>query len=309
MAADPAANMEADDLDNLIADSLGGVQSALDADRRASVTPGDAPVGRSTGEAVRELKQGPKSNGKDGEDQSQNEELFSNLVMTLQDDTFQTSMAAALRGGDGGSDGKQQLAVSSTAPAIGPMPPPSSDAGVEEFLQGFLKSFDEAAGSDGFFDKEITSLMTSMLSNDLICEPLQQIADQLEPWLKTQKGLAAAERTRYEDQLKLYRKIISLYKSNPDPLPDQARGEVQRLLAELHALGQPPDEVMRQIAPKEAEEGGESFEDFMKSMGLDQGLGAAEQDLLKKLTEDPEELTKAMKEMADGLPEDGCKQQ
>jgi len=57
------------------------------------------------------------------------------------------------------------------------------------------------------------------------------------------------------------------------------------------------EEVMKQISPKEAEEGGESFEDFMKSMGLDQGLGAAEQDLLKKLTEDPEELTKAMNEL------------
>lgn len=88
---------------------------------------------------------------------------------------------------------------------------------------------------------------------------------------------------------------------------------MQRLLSELHLLGQPPDEVMRQIAPKEAEDGDESFEDFMKTMGLDSNLGAAEQDLLKKLSEDPEELTKAMKDMAQGLEEgfneDACKQQ
>ena len=36
--------------------------------------------------------------------------------------------------------------------------------------------------------------------------------------------------------------------------------QVQRLLAELHLLGEPPSEVMKQIAPKEAENSDESFE-------------------------------------------------
>ena len=36
----------------------------------------------------------------------------------------------------------------------------------------------------------------SMLSNNLICEPLQQIADQLEPWLKNQKGAPQPDTTR-----------------------------------------------------------------------------------------------------------------
>jgi len=299
--------MEADDLDNLIADSLGGVQSALKSDQLLSVpnASSDASGARSVSEAVRELRQGPRSEEDGGE--APNEELFANMVKTLQDDDFQKSMAAALRGTDG------KAVEESSAVVCGPAPEPASgDNGVEEFLQGFMKSFDTAVSSDSNFDKEITSLMTSMLSNDLICEPLQQIADQLEPWLKSQKNLPAADKSRYDEQLKLYRQIIKVYKDSPDPLPEPAREEVQKRLAELHELGQPPDEVMRQIAPKEAEEGGENFEDFMKSMGLDQGLGAAEQDLLKKLTEDPEELTKAMKEMADGMGgngDEGCKQQ
>jgi len=96
-------------------------------------------------------------------------------------------------------------------------------------------------------------------------------------------------------------------------LPDGAQQEVHRLLAELHTLGEPPADVMKGIAPKEAADGDESFEDFVKSMGLGDNLGAAEQDLLKKLTEDPEELTKVMKDMAGKLdgesPEEACKQQ
>merc|ERR1712146_342485 len=120
--------------------------------------------------------------------------------------------------------------------------------------------------------------------------------------------MGTADRKRHEDQLQMYKRILAVYKGNPDPLPDSAREEVQRLLSELHMLGQPPEEVMKQITPHEAEDG-ESFEDFMKTMGLNSDLGSAEQDLLKKLTEDPEELTKVMKEIGEGKPEEACKQQ
>mmetsp|Transcript_47405 Transcript_47405/g.106435 ORF Transcript_47405/g.106435 Transcript_47405/m.106435 type:complete len:173 (+) Transcript_47405:125-643(+) len=172
-----------------------------------------------------------------------------------------------------------------------------------------MKSFDQAAGSDKDFEKQLSTLMTSMLSNDLLTEPLQQIADALEPYLKSKKGLSKSDRSRYEAQLKLYRQIVSVYKQNPDPLPDAARDQVQRMLNELQTLGQPPDEVMAQIVPKEATDGGDSFEDFMKNMGLDSALAGPEQELFKKIADDPEELTKVMKEMAGGMPEEACKQQ
>jgi len=285
--------MEVDDLDNLIADSLSGVQSVLESERRAA--PVSAAATGDAGDVVRELQ----TSGVDAAADASTEEFFTNLVKTFQDDAFQKSMSEVLQAAD---IPKPTAIVKSDV-----------DTGVEDLMQGFVKSFENAVEKDESFAKNLTSMMTSMLSNDLICEPLEQIADQLEPWLKSQKGLAAADRSRYESQLKLYRHIISIYKKNPDPLPEGAREEVQRLLAELNALGQPPDEVMQQVTPKEGEDGGESFEDFMKSAGLADGLGAAEQDLLKKLAEDPEELTKVMQEMAGqlggGKPEEDCKQQ
>eukprot|EP00747_Dinoflagellata_sp_TGD_P194690 gnl/TRDRNA2_/TRDRNA2_62399_c0_seq1.p1 gnl/TRDRNA2_/TRDRNA2_62399_c0~~gnl/TRDRNA2_/TRDRNA2_62399_c0_seq1.p1 ORF type:complete len:331 (+),score=91.04 gnl/TRDRNA2_/TRDRNA2_62399_c0_seq1:74-994(+) len=306
--------MEADDLDNLIADSLDGVQSALETERKepAPRISADTPA-QASGEAVRKLQQGPsRSDDKGG---PPNEEFFANLVKSFQDENFQKAMESALQGAHEDKSG-------STAPATaGCTPPPaisSSAAGskglqAEDFLQNFMKSFEDAVGNDSNFEQQLSTLMTSMLSNDLICEPLQQIVSHLEPWLEKQKHLPSGERGRYEAQLRLYRKIIGIYKENPDPLPDEAREEVQRLLGELHALGQPPEEVMRQVAPKDPEDGGESFEDFMKSMGLADSLGAAEQDLVKKLAEDPEELTKVMKEMTSQLssdrPDEACKQQ
>eukprot|EP00929_Paragymnodinium_shiwhaense_P013184 TRINITY_DN121041_c0_g1_i1.p1 TRINITY_DN121041_c0_g1~~TRINITY_DN121041_c0_g1_i1.p1 ORF type:complete len:281 (-),score=107.65 TRINITY_DN121041_c0_g1_i1:107-949(-) len=280
--------MEADDLDNLIADSLGGVETALAAESRAAPSAGGESKKAAVGEAVQALRQGPVGEGG-------NEELFSALMDTLQDSNFQTSMGEVLQGG-AKAEGEAESAE-------------SKELETQDYLKGFTNTFNSTVNADPEFDKDIESLMKSMLSNDIICQPLQQIADNLEPWLKSQKGLDASERSRYEDQLKLYKKIITLYKSNPDPLPEGPREEVQGLLAQLHALGQPPDEVMKNISPTDAAEGGETFEDFMKSMGLDQELGAAEQDLLKKLTEDPDELQKAMKEMAGSVSDEGCKQQ
>lgn len=321
--------MEADDLDNLIADQIGGVTSVLESERKAAAPTAGAAAAAGAGasgdwakEAVKDLQSGPsRSDGGAGGDEA----FFANLVKTFQDENFQKAMADAMKASDGSPTAGKAAGGESAAKSLGPAAPAataggatsssgakasgSADAGSEEFLQNFLQSFDKAVGSDANFEKSLTSLMTSMLSNDLICEPLKDIADKLEPWLKSQKGLPPAERKRYEDQLRLYRHILGIYRTRPDPLPEDAREEVQRYLAELQMLGQPPEEVMKQIQPKEAEEGGESFDDFMKQMGLNDSLGSAEQDLLKKLSEDPEELTKVMRDMAEGLPEEACKQQ
>lgn len=312
-----SAPMEADDLDSLIADSLSGVQAALDTDRKAA--PADA--GRSAGEAVKELKEAGK-----GEAQQPGEDFFKDLVKTFQDENFQKAMAEAMQQtADSKAESKPSIteaaapasapaaAALASAPATSAAPASavasSADSGAEDFLQSFVKSFDQAAGSDKDLEKQLTNMMTSMLSNDLLTDSLQQIADALEPWLKTKKGLAKADRSRYEAMLRLYRSIVGVYKSNPDPLPDFARDQVQRMLAELQTLGNPPDEVMAEIVPKEVAEGGESFEDMMKNMGLDANLAGPEQDLMKKLADDPEELTRVMKEMAGGMPEEACKQQ
>mmetsp|Transcript_63774 Transcript_63774/g.183359 ORF Transcript_63774/g.183359 Transcript_63774/m.183359 type:complete len:329 (-) Transcript_63774:137-1123(-) len=326
-----------DDLDNLIAESIGGVQSALESERKAASTSSvSAAIGNAgtsqewAKEAVRELKEAPVP----GDGQVPGEDFFAQIAKTFQDESFQKAMADALKGVDPeGVDlatsapvsGKSAAAPTAlpaahAGPAASLAPAPASaassssaaaasDGNAEEFLSKFMQSFDKAVGGDESFEKSLGTLMPAMLSHELICEPLEQISSKLEPWLKSKTGLSQSERSRYETQLRMYKHILQVYRSSPDPLPDDAREEVQRVLTELHSLGQLPDDIMQQLAPKDAAPGDQSFEDFMKSMGLDNSLGSAEQDLLKKLSEDPEELTKVMKDMAEGLPEEACKQQ
>lgn len=297
--------METDDLDDLIADSLSSVQTALDGDRKAA----SEPAATSAGEAVRELQQGPARSVQDG---VASEVFFSNLVKSFQDENFQKSMQEALQISD-----EKELAIKADASGPSAVASASNSGDVEDFLQNFMKSFESAVGNDEGFAEKMSGMLTSMLPKDLIVEPLQQLSDALDTYLKDKDqsaGVSASDRSRYESQLKLYKEMVRVYKScDADPVPSSVQQEVQKLLAELHTYGEPPAEVMKQIAPKEAAEGDESFEDFVKAMGLGDNLGAAEQDLLKKLTEDPEELTKVMKDMAGKLdgenPEEACKQQ
>ena len=299
--------MEAEDLDSLIADSLSGVQAALDGDRKAA--PADSQ--RSADQAVRELQQGV---GK-GEAQLPSQDFFQDLVRTFQDENFQKAMAEAMQQVPNEAESKptesKPAPVEGAPAAAAPSAVASSSPAepTEDLLQNWMKSFDEAAGSDPDLEKHLTNMMSSMLSPDLLTDSYQRIAGELEPYLKTKKGLSKADRSRYEAQLRLYHALIGVIKSNPDPLPDAARDQVHRMLAELQTLGNPPDEVMAKIVPPEAAAGGESFEGLMREMGLDSNLAGPEQDLMKKLAEDPEALTEAMKQMAGGLPEEACKQQ
>lgn len=304
--------MEAEDLDSLIADSLSGVQAALDGDRKAA--PADSQ--RSADQAVRELQQGV---GK-GEAHVPSQDFFQDLVRTFQDENFQKAMAEAMQQVPTETESKPESkpATGEAQGTAGPTAAAAPSAAVassspaeptEDLLQNWMKSFDEAAGSDPDLEKHLTNMMSSMLSPDLLTDSYQRIAGELEPYLKTKKGLSKADRSRYEAQLRLYHALIGVIKSNPDPLPDAARDQVHRMLAELQTLGNPPDEVMAKIVPPEAATGGESFEGLMREMGLDSNLAGPEQDLMKKLAEDPEALTEAMKQMAGGLPEEACKQQ
>ena len=120
--------------------------------------------------------------------------------------------------------------------------------------------------------------------------------------------MAEVDLERYEKQLDNYRKIVHIYESDAQPNAAAAE-EVERLVSELSVLGPPPAEVVGRISPMtdphvgsvgSAEMAGtsESFADFVKSLGFDQGMGDAERRLIAQLSENPDDIEKVLKEMA-----------
>lgn len=242
------------------------------------------------------LQAGPPGGGDEPDDDS-----LTKMVKDFQGEKFQQMMVDAIRGSEADAAGVEEPSESGAASY--------NNAGVDEFLKQFFQSFDNAVGTDGTFEKQLASMMTSMLNKDLLCEPLEKIVEELGRWIQVQKGsLSESDRARYESQLQLYRQVLDIRKNSPEDLPDAQRQEIERLLQELPSLGQLPDAVQQKITPQDVGDGDEKFEDFIKTMGLDEGLSSDEKDLLQKLADDPEELHKVMTEMA-GTPEEGCKQQ
>lgn len=285
-----------DDLDLLIDGSLNEVETVLQDEHKpgkpeeeTGTVGADAKV-TSEEEAVRELQQGPASS-----DQDSLPGLFQDLMKSLQDENVQKALEGALTCGSSSSGGSTD-----------------SSGSTDALIQNLIKGFEDAVGSDENFAKSMASMMSQLIPNDVACEPVQQVAEKLESWLNSHSELPRSDRDRYEGQLRLYQKIVHVYKSNPDPLPEGPRAEIQSLVAELNNHGLPPDDVMKQVATNN-----ESFEDLIKSIGTGEALTTADTDAIEQLADDPVALMKAMSDMArkleGGESEEGddeaCKQQ
>eukprot|EP00397_Hematodinium_sp_SG-2012_P054389 GEMP01065547.1.p1 GENE.GEMP01065547.1~~GEMP01065547.1.p1 ORF type:complete len:335 (+),score=88.18 GEMP01065547.1:135-1139(+) len=181
-----------------------------------------------------------------------------------------------------------------------------------DFFDNFMKAFEGAMDNDDNFSKSMEFLMSGMLSTNVLCDSLRQIAEQLEPFLHTNK-CTPQDRERYEQQLRLYKEILVVYEDAPTDVSPEQMEIVNKKLQELQNYGLPPQEIMDKLKGSEdkPEEGDDSFEDFVKNMGLGQGLGEQEQEMIKQLSSNPKELEQIMSEMAKEIKstDEPCKQQ
>merc|ERR1719491_2814505 len=66
-------------------------------------------------------------------------------------------------------------------------------------------------------DEGVTPARSSpeLTPENLIPEPLRELAYAFEPWLRKQEALTNSEMIQFEAQLRLYKKIVAVYKDNP----------------------------------------------------------------------------------------------
>lgn len=229
-----------------------------------------------------------------------------------------------------------------------PRHPHLGDGSIGEYFKNFIGNFERAVDEDAAFSKMMEDLMAGMLTKDLLCEPVFQIAGELERYMqRLDKGEVSPvpkreDRERYEKQLSIYKRIVEVYGptgAKPSDPTVEDKKEIHALLMELQEYGGPPPEVMSSIGPPEmmaeTKKGNERgmgldadgssrsddhFDEFIKAMGLDADLDKAESHMLSHLSENPEELHKVFAEMNSELVgltgpggqkerEEACKQQ
>lgn len=115
---------------------------------------------------------------------------------------------------------------------LAPLAPPSDPASASS---ADAVSTDGAPGIEG----AIKSMIDSVLSKDILQEPMTQIRTSLRAWLDKQgDALSTEERARHEGQLETVVKICGEYEGDTDA------GRVIDLLAKLRESGTLPKEVM-----------------------------------------------------------------
>uniref|UniRef100_A0A7S1KTC6 Peroxin-19 n=1 Tax=Percolomonas cosmopolitus TaxID=63605 RepID=A0A7S1KTC6_9EUKA len=142
----------------------------------------------------------------------------------------------------------------------------AEEANPDELLKDMLKMFSGGASSNGEgvegkssdepVDEDkmygiLENMMQTLMSPDILHEPMQKLVEQYPKWLDEKKGTADPELyEKVEQQYKYAKQICDVYdnKSFPGCLE-----EVMELMKEMQECGQPPEEIVQAIT----DEGGE----------------------------------------------------
>lgn len=134
--------------------------------------------------------------------------------------------ASATAGGGGGSSGGDN---------------PAS----EEDLRRLSEELERLGAEGGGLPASMDGMMQQLVSRDVMYEPMAAIASRLPSWIAEHgERIGAAERARYTAQLAAYRRVLAHYDSEPGNFP-----RLMELIAELQAHGQPPPEIVSELAP------------------------------------------------------------
>ena len=126
-------------------------------------------------------------------------------------------------------------------------PGAASGDGVNEGLsEDDLKRITEELGRLGDasgLPSGIDGMMHQLVSREVMYEPMKAIAGRLPSWLSENASrLEAADRTRYEAQLKAYQRVLDAYDAET---VDSSR--IMELISDLTAFGQPPPEIVSEL--------------------------------------------------------------
>lgn len=115
----------------------------------------------------------------------------------------------------------------------------------EEDLRRLSEELERLGGEGSGLPSSVDGMMQQLVSRDVMYEPMAAIAGRLPSWLAEHgERIGPAERARYTAQLAAFRRVLALYDSEPANFP-----RLMELLADLQAHGQPPPEVVSELAP------------------------------------------------------------
>lgn len=91
----------------------------------------------------------------------------------------------------------------------------------------------------------VDGIMHQLLAKDVLYQPIQEIGARYPQWLADHRGkLSPEDLERYSQQFEHIQQISQLYEQEPDNFP-----KLINLLQQMQACGQPPQEIVDEMAP------------------------------------------------------------
>jgi peroxin-19 len=118
------------------------------------------------------------------------------------------------------------------------------DSSDETMLNDLMQGF--AGMGEGFdTDAVIDGMMEQLVSKDLMYEPMKQVALKFPSWLKEKKdSITEQEYSNRCKQSKCFERLVHVYETEPTNT-----GKLMNLMQNVQAYGQPPREIIQEIAP------------------------------------------------------------
>jgi len=116
----------------------------------------------------------------------------------------------------------------------------------EQMLKDMMAQF-ESFGADQDFnaDSVINGMMEQLLSKELMYEPMKQVTEKFPSWLKRHKETLPEQEYRQRcKQYEYFQKLVRVYENDPNNVQG-----LMILMQEVQEYGQPPPEIIQDIAP------------------------------------------------------------
>ena len=103
----------------------------------------------------------------------------------------------------------------------------------------------EKLGEKEDFQNVIDGMMRQLMSKDVMYQPVKQICDKFPEWLAdNEPKLSTDDYERYGKMYQYFQKITAVYETEPDNFP-----RLVELMQDMQECGQPPAEIIRELAP------------------------------------------------------------
>ncbi|KAI8082611.1 Pex19 protein [Gilbertella persicaria] len=117
----------------------------------------------------------------------------------------------------------------------------------DAFMAELMKQM-ETLADNGEFEGVLEGMMSQLMSKELLYEPMKDLAQKYPTWLEEHKD--AAEYDKYKQQLTICQQIVAKYESPEFDEKNETQGkEIMDLMTKMQDLGQPPAELLDEMAP------------------------------------------------------------